>query len=258
MPVTDMSRGSVVSGGGGGIGLATALRLGRHGPVGVVDISRPAVDAALDALRAAGITAYGVVADVSVEEQAVAAFTQLGKAVRPRVLVTAAGDVDYGDPLELTSERFLRMLSVHVLGTFVAARTLYEHLSQGTGRIVAIGSLAAHQGSPLHVHYAAAKAGIEGLIRSLASSWAGVGIRANIVVPGTIRTAIFDRVPEDVRAGYTAGGRTVGTPDDIAAAVAYLADPAGGDYVNGTTLHVDCGSRLAVRPSAASDHQPTA
>lgn len=252
MSTVDESGGCVVSGGGGGIGLATALRLGRHGPVGIVDISRSAVDAALDALRAAGITAHGVVADVSVEEQAVAAFTRLGAAVAPRVLVTAAGDVDYGDPLDLGADRFVRMLSVHVLGTFVAARTLYPYLSQGTGRIIAIGSLAAHQGSPLHVHYAAAKAGIEGLVRSLASSWADAGIRANIVVPGTIRTAVFDRVPEEVRASYTAGGRTVGTPDDIAAAVEYLADPVGGNYVNGTTLHVDCGSRLAVRPPDAA------
>ena len=100
------------------------------------------------------------------------------------------------------------------------------------------------------MHYAAAKAGIEGLIRSLASSWAAADIRANIVVPGTIRTAIFDRMPEAVRASYTAGGRVVGIPDDIAAAVEYLADPRGGNYVNGATLHVDCGSRLAMRPTA--------
>jgi 3-oxoacyl-[acyl-carrier protein] reductase len=245
----DETRGSIVTGGSGAIGFAVARRLGADGPVGIVDISREGVDRAVSSLEAEGIRAFGAVADVSIEEQAVAAFTELGEAVRPRVLVTAAGDVDYTDPLAIGVDQFVRMFSVHVLGTYLAARTLHPYLAAGDGRIVAIGSLAAHQGSPMHLHYAASKAGIEGLVRSMASAWLRDGIRANTVVPGTIRTPIFDRVPEEVRASYTAGGRTVGEPEDIAAAVAYLADPIGGRYVNGTTLHVDCGTRLALRPA---------
>jgi NAD(P)-dependent dehydrogenase (short-subunit alcohol dehydrogenase family) len=246
----DESRGSVVTGGSGAIGLAVARQLGARGPVGIVDISREGVARALAVLEADGITAFGAVADVSVEDEAVAAFVELGELVRPRVLVTAAGDVDYHDPLTIGAEQFLKMLSVHVLGTYLAARTLHPYLATGAGRIIAIGSLAAHQGSPMHFHYAAAKAGIEGLIRSMASAWLLDDIRANTVVPGTIRTPIFDRVPEEVRATYLTGGRTVGEPEDIAAAVAYLADELAGRYVNGTTLHVDCGSRLAVRPES--------
>jgi NAD(P)-dependent dehydrogenase (short-subunit alcohol dehydrogenase family) len=241
-------RGSIVTGGGGGIGLAIARELGRGGPVGVVDVSAGAVEAAIGALSVQGAKVHGVVADVTDEAGLAAALEELAPLVDPRVLVTAAGDVDYADPLDVSADRFARMLAIHVLGTFVAARTLYPYLRRGDGRVVAIGSLAAHQGSPLHVHYAAAKAGIEGLIRSLAASWSADGIRCNVVVPGTIRTALFDRVPDEVRARYEAAPGGVGDPVHIAAAVAYLADPVGGAFVNGTTLHVDGGARLAVRP----------
>jgi len=244
----DESRGSIVTGGSGAIGLATARKQGETGPVGIVDISAEGVERGVAQLEADGIVAFGAVADVSVEEQAVAAFSELGEKLRPRVLVTAAGVVDYHDPLTIEVDQFVRMLSIHVLGTYLAARTLHPYLAKGAGRIIAIGSLAAHQGSPMHFHYAAAKAGIEGLVRSMASAWLRDDIRSNIVVPGTIRTPIFEQVPAEVRATYLTGGRTVGEPEDIAAAVAYLADPLGGRYVNGTTLHVDCGSRLAVRP----------
>jgi NAD(P)-dependent dehydrogenase (short-subunit alcohol dehydrogenase family) len=242
------SRGSIVTGGGGGIGSAVACTLGDCGPVGVVDISADAVQAAVTALEREGVTAYGAVADVSDEAGLVAALGRLAPAVDPRVLVTAAGDVDYGDPLEVGADRFARMLAMHVVGTFVAARTLHPYLRRGDGRVIAIGSLAAHQGSPLHVHYAAAKAGVEGLVRSLAASWSADGIRCNVVVPGTIRTPMFDRVPAGVQATYVAAPGGVGAPADIAAAVAYLADPLAGTFVNGTTLHVDGGARLAVRP----------
>jgi NAD(P)-dependent dehydrogenase (short-subunit alcohol dehydrogenase family) len=241
-------RGSVVTGGGGGIGLAVARRLGAWGPVGIVDISQESVDRAVAALAADGVEAQGVVADVADEESATAALRTLGELIRPRVLVTAAGDVDYTDPLQISVAQFERMLRVHVVGTYLAARTLHPYLAAGDGRIVAIGSLAAHQGSPMHMHYAAAKAGIEGLVRSMASAWQRDGIRTNAVIPGTIRTAIFDKVPESVRKGYTAGSRPVGEPDDIAAAVAYLADVEGGRYVNGVSLTVDDGSRLSPRP----------
>lgn len=241
-------RGSIVTGGGGGIGLAIARELGKTGPVGVVDVSEGAVSAAVEALETQGAQAYGVVADVTDEPSFAVAIEELAPVVDPRVLVTAAGDVDYADPLEVSAERFARMLAIHVLGTFVAARTLHPYLRRGDGRVIAIGSLAAHQGSPLHVHYAAAKAGIEGLIRSLAASWSADGIRCNVVVPGTIRTPLFERVPAEVRAKYEAAPGGVGEPAHIAAAVAYLADPVGGAFVNGTTLHVDGGARLAVRP----------
>lgn len=245
----NQSRGAIVTGGGGALGLAIATRLGEHGPVGIVDISQSAVDSAIDSLRSAGITAEGVAVDVSDESEAVGALETLGAAIRPRVLVTTAGYADYVDPLELSAARFSKMLGVHLLGTFIAARTLHPYLAQGDGRIIAIGSIAAHQGSPLQVHYASAKAGIEGLIRSLASSWAAEGIRSNILVPGTIRTPMFESMPEAVRDNFTAGGRRpVGVPNDIAAAVEYFADPLSGDYLNGATLHIDGGARLALRP----------
>jgi NAD(P)-dependent dehydrogenase (short-subunit alcohol dehydrogenase family) len=241
-------RGSIITGGGGGIGSAVARTLGARGPVGVVDVSADAVRSTISALERANVTAYGEVADVSDEADLVAALDRLAPVVEPRVLVTAAGDVDYGDPLELGADRFARMLAMHVVGTFVAARTLHPYLRRGDGRLIAIGSLAAHQGSPLHVHYAAAKAGVEGLVRSLAASWSADGIRCNVVVPGTIRTPMFDRVPAVVQATYVAAPGGVGAPNDIAAAVAYLADPLAGAFVNGTTLHVDGGARIAVRP----------
>jgi len=240
--------GSIVTGGGGGIGLAIARELGRTGPVGVVDVSDDVVRHAVAALESQGVPAHGVVADVTDERGFAAALDRLAPVVEPRVLVTAAGDVDYADPLEVSAERFARMLAIHVIGTFVAARALHPYLRRGDGRVIAIGSLAAHQGSPLHVHYAAAKAGIEGLIRSLAASWSADGIRCNVVVPGTIRTPLFERVPVEVRAKYEAAPGGVGDPAHIAAAVAYLADPVGGAFVNGATLHVDGGARLAVRP----------
>jgi acetoacetyl-CoA reductase len=135
---------------------------------------------------------------------------------------------------------------VDLTGPFFVIRAALRHMvPRRSGRIVNVASISSTEGGYRQAHYTAAKAGLIGLTRSVAVEFATAGITCNAVLPGPIATDKIALVPDDVLEGALASipSHRLGQPDDIAHAVAFLADEASG-YVNGISLPVDAGAML--------------
>lgn len=232
-----------------GIGRATAFLLAERGwNIGIVDVDGDAAArTAAEVAETHAVRAAGVGADVADREQAVAAVDTL-EAALPQVvaLVNFAGVSSPVPYLEVAPEEWRRVLSINLEGahwvTQRVARTLAEN---GVGRIVGISSVSAQRGGGTFskTPYSAAKAGIVGLMRSIARELGPLGITANVISPGPIDTDIMGGTLTDERkAAMAADGvlDRIGTPTDIAAAVDYLISENAG-FVTGQTLNVDGG-----------------
>jgi NAD(P)-dependent dehydrogenase (short-subunit alcohol dehydrogenase family) len=178
-------------------------------------------------------------------KQVIEAVTQ--KFQRLDVLVNNAGIGDQGvTTLEQSVEGFDRILDVHLRGTFLfsreAARTMIQ---QGCGAIVNLSSITAFGGIPGRNAYAAAKAGISAMTRSMACEWAAKGLRINAVAPGYVRTELIKRLAESAVLDEekinkrTPMGR-MAEPIEIARAIRFLASDEA-SFITGTTLSVDGG-----------------
>jgi NAD(P)-dependent dehydrogenase (short-subunit alcohol dehydrogenase family) len=228
-------RTAVVTGGASGIGRAIALRLARDGAsVAVLDWNADGAARVAAEIDAIGPRAVAVTVDVSdtadVDRAVEHVHAGLGCA---HVLVTAAGIAEFCPTVQLSDERWERMLAVHLGGTFKAVRAFVpDMIAEGWGRIIAIASVAGLVGGPGIAHYSAAKAGIIALAKSLAQELGASGITANAIAPGLVDTPLIRtaQVPEEIFATAvkrTAVGR-IGVPDDIAAAAAFLASEEAG------------------------------
>lgn len=239
----------LITAAGQGIGAATARRLAAEGAAVLVtdlDAKRAAHTAA--AIREAGGTAESLVCDVAdraaVEAAVAHAVTAFG---RLDVLVNNAYAAGQDTPLfeDETDEVWERDLDITLSGPFRCARAALPHLvASGRGAIVTIGSVNGEQDFGGHA-YSAAKAGLTSLTRTLAGHAGPRGVRVNLVAPGTIRTDAWagrDAELDRAAALYPLG--RVGTPEDIASAVAFLASTDAA-WITGTTLRVD-GGILAV------------
>jgi NAD(P)-dependent dehydrogenase (short-subunit alcohol dehydrogenase family) len=242
MPLT------IVTGGGRGIGAATALQLARAGHDVVVNYRRRSenADRVVAAAREAGVRAVAVAADVtdpSDVDRLFAAGAQLGPVTG---LVNSAGLTKHiGDLADTPVEVIRAVIDVNLFGSILCARKAAQVMStrrggQG-GAIVNISSAAGTTGSPHeYVHYAAAKAGIDILTLGLSKELAGDGIRVNAVAPGIVRTEIHADAGAPDRPDKAAGriplGRP-GEPKEIAPAVAFLLGPDS-SYTTGTVLRV--------------------
>lgn len=253
----------LITAAGQGIGAATARRLAAEGAAVLVtdlDAKRAAHTAA--AIREAGGTAESLVCDVgdraAVEAAVAHAVTAFG---RLDVLVNNAYAAGEDEPLfeDETDEVWERDLDITLSGPFRCARAALPHLvASGRGAIVTIGSVNGEQDFGGHA-YSAAKAGLTSLTRTLAGHAGPRGVRVNLVAPGTIRTdAWAGRDAELARAAALYPLGRVGTPEDIASAVAFLASTDAA-WITGTTLRVD-GGILAVnsgfRQAMAQPSQP--
>ncbi|MEV6926586.1 glucose 1-dehydrogenase [Dactylosporangium sp. NPDC051485] len=239
-----MDNVTIVTGGSRGIGAATCLRLARDGHRVVVGY-RSAADAAhqvVDAVAAAGGQAVAVRADTAVEDDVVALFATAADRLGPVTgLVNNAGiaapltrlaDADTAD--------LRRVMDVNVIGAFLCARQAARVMTAG-GAIVNVSSTAATLGSPgNYIHYAASKAAVDALTLGLAKELAADGIRVNGVAPGFVHTEIHEQTGDPDRAANVVSripvGR-LGTPEEIAEAIAWLLSPAA-SYTTGTTLRV--------------------
>lgn len=245
--MTSPSPVAVVTGAGRGIGRRIAEHLARDGyAVVLVDLQNPAETAA--SMEATGATALAVTADVSSESDVDAlAGTVDATFGRVDVLVNNAG-ISLLTPAEDTSvDQWRRVLDVNLTGPFLLCQAFGRRmLAAGGGSIVNIASIAGIRAVSDRAAYNTSKHGLVGLTRTLAAEWGGRGVRVNAVCPGWVKTemdaedqAVGGYTDADIE-GQVPMGRFA-APDDIAAAVAFLADPAHSGFVNGVELPVDGG-----------------
>ncbi|MGC5039835.1 SDR family NAD(P)-dependent oxidoreductase [Streptomyces sp. DT190] len=237
--------GVLVTGGARGIGAATARRLAREGArVLVADQDPAAATHTARTLNEEGLLAEGIACDVAGQEAVEAAVAHAVDAFGALdVLVNCAAHCSPDAPRfeDEPDESWARDLDVTLTGAYRCCRAALPHLAaSGRGAIVSIGSVNGLQDFGNHA-YSAAKAGLGSLTRTLAGHAAARGVRVNLVAPGTVRTSAWEGRDEDLRAvrGLYPLGR-VGEPEDIAAAVAFLAS-SDAAWITGTTLVVDGG-----------------
>ncbi len=242
---TAENRVALVTGGAQGIGRAIALALARAGAdVAVVDLNPDGVAAAVAEIAGTGRRALGLTGDVSsldFAQEAVAKTVAAGGALH--VLVNNAGITRDGLLMRMKPEDWELVLKVNLTGAFNFCKAAVPGMiKQRWGRIVNISSVVGAMGNAGQVNYAASKAGLLGLTKSLAREVASRGVTVNAVAPGFIDTAMTQALPEKAREallGQIPAGR-LGQAADVAEAVRYLASEGAG-YVTGQVLHVNGG-----------------
>jgi len=240
---------ALVTGAGKNIGRAIALTLARDGAAVAVNgrSDAAAVEEVVATIRAAGGTAVAVMGDVANHEQArgvVGAAVQALGALD--ILVSNAGLRRQTPYLEISLAEWREIMSVALDGAFFLSQAAIPHmLARGGGAIVAMSGMSNHVGTPNRAHVSASKAGLEGLMRSLAVEFGGRNIRANCIAPGaidTVRGASAGPLPGTLTLEGTPLGRR-GTVDEIAGTVRLLVGPEGA-YITGQTIHVNGGVYL--------------
>lgn len=236
---------ALVTGASGGIGGAIATAL--HGAGATVGLSGTRIEPLEALAQALGSRAHVLPCNLG-DGEAVEAL--------PKAVIAAMGGLDIlvnnagitRDQLfmRMSDEDWQKVLDVNLTSTMRLCRGVMRPMMKARwGRIINIGSIVGATGNPGQANYAASKAGLIGLTKSIAYEVASRGITANAVAPGFIATPMTDKLNDDQKARINEQipAARMGTPDEIAAAVLYLASPEAG-YVTGATLHVNGGMAM--------------
>ncbi|MFT4112523.1 SDR family NAD(P)-dependent oxidoreductase [Silvibacterium sp.] len=232
---------AVITGAAQGIGRRTADLLAAEGyRIAVIDLHAPAHAFSSDVLLYLG----NITQEATVEAFVDAVFTRYGRA---DVLVNNAGISHIAPAETISAADYRRVLEVNLVAPFLLAKEFGEQmLDAGSGSIVNVASIAGIAGVGDRAAYNASKHGLIGLTRTLAAEWGGRGVRVNAVCPGWVKTEMDEAdqaggsySDEDISQRVPMG--RFATPEDIAQAIAYLADSRRSGFVNGHTLVVDGG-----------------
>jgi peroxisomal 2,4-dienoyl-CoA reductase len=258
---SDLLRGKValITGGGTGIGYGIAASLAAAGAEVAIASRKPEhLEPAAEQLRAGGAKVSAVEVNVREPDSVARMVGQIGETHgRLDILVNNAAGNFYAPSATLSANAWRAVVETDLYGTFYCCQAAYPLLkAQGGGRIISISMTLHYRGWPLMAHATAAKAGVDGLTRTLALEWAKDKITVNAVAPGPIPT-------EGVKKAFTPPGtdapdlfgmekyaaesiplRRWGTPEDIGQMVTFLASPAG-DWITGAIMVVDGGAWLA-------------
>ncbi|MBM4311946.1 MAG: 3-oxoacyl-[acyl-carrier-protein] reductase [Deltaproteobacteria bacterium] len=236
---------AIVTGAAQGIGKTIALELARCGAdVVVTDINAQGLAPVVAEIEALGRRAYAIAMDVSnlaqCEDMVKAAVQEMG---RLDILVNNAGITRDTLLLRMKEEQWDQVMQVNVKGTFNCTKAAIRPMfKQKYGRIIAISSVTGAMGNPGQANYSASKAAVIGFTKAVAREYAHSGITANAVAPGFIKTAMTDAIPDKERELMISQipARQLGTPEDVANAVCFLASDESG-YITGQVLHVNGG-----------------
>lgn len=238
---------AVVTGGGGGIGIAIAERLGRSGcDIALLDLPKQQAtgESCLESLRRSGVKAMWITADVLSSSSLENALSKVEQSIGPiRILVNSAGKVVRKAALELCEDDWDAVVDVCAKGTFLAsqaaARRMREH---GAGSIINLSSIFGLIGVRNRAAYAASKAAVIGLSRVLAIEWQPYGIRVNVLAPAFVRTPMTESLLEE---GLDVLNKSLLAPlvepTDVAAAASFLASGVASRMVTGQVIVLDGG-----------------
>lgn len=239
-------RNAIVTGAASGIGLAAARALAANGAkVAIWDLNEAGAQAAAAALKAEGHSAIAARVDVSRRADVDAALAQLHQAFgKAGILVNNAGITLFRDFMEMTEEAWDQVMNVNLKSMLVCTQAvLPDMLEAGWGRVINVSSSSAQTGSARMSAYAASKGGVIAFTKALAQEFAAKGITVNNVPPGFVDTPMLraseiGKVVDQVAAASPM--KRAGRPEDMAAAIAFLASDEAG-YITGHTLSVNGG-----------------
>lgn len=237
---------ALITGGTRGIGRAVALKLAALGAdvalfyAGNVQAARETVEE----VRALNVRAEAYACDVSDGEAVARAVNEARSALGPfDILVNNAGITRDGLSMRMREDDFRRVVDVNLTGAFLVAKAVMpDFIKKRAGRIINVSSVAGLMGNAGQANYAAAKAGMIGLTKTLARELAARGITVNAVAPGFVKTEMTAAMKEEVltEALKAVPLRRIGTAEEVAEAVSFLAGEAA-SYITGAVLQVDGG-----------------
>ncbi len=236
---------ALVTGAAQGIGKAIAVALAKAGAdVAVSDVNGEKASETAREIEAMGVKSFSITGNVADMDQAAAMVDEaVSKFGKLDILVNNAGITRDNLIMRMKEEEWDLVIDVNLKGSFNCAKAAIKHMSKARrGTIINIASIVGAMGNAGQANYVASKAGLIGLTKTIAREYASRNITANAVAPGFIDTAMTQALPEKVREELLKQvplGR-LGTPEDIAAAVKFLASDAAA-YVTGQVIHVNGG-----------------